>query len=438
MTRTLCAIPILLLPVAVYGQCFTGDKDDLREENRNVIAEWSVIPASDNLAFIADLQQEASEGDVSAQLLLGNLYAFGEDSTRNYAKAVKYYEAAGEFYGTDSGQNVGVVLGRILAKALAQEHGLNSTFLMPSRGNRMTLRDISLAGIGGSTACWQDAGELGFVPAQVLLAERYYIGWIGHERRLQPNLEKAAYWWRKVGETGNVGTDYWMGTLSSGCDDAEYWYLRAAQEGHREAQYKLARLYHRGECAKNIVEAIKWYRMSAEQGKLAAQAWLGLLYDMGIGVPEDDFEAVKWYRIASEQGHPSSQYFLGVMYDKGEGVPEDDSEAIKWYRMGALRGESRAQASLARMYVNGEGVQKDIVAGYAWMNVAAIGGDQKIADAKDRIRSAMTYEQVTAGQKLSNEIFGRLESGNSEAVGDLPDLESVRLKFHSDLESIRI
>ncbi len=223
---------------------------------------------------------------------------------------------------------------------------------------------------------------------------------------------------------------------------AEKWCRLAAEQGHIETQFRLGALYlalGKESLHQDKLEAVKWYRLAAENGKTAAQTILGFMYDVGEAVPEDDQEAVKWYQLAAEQGHAPAQYGLGKMYDRGEGVPEDDQKAIKWYQLAAEQGEVKAQASLGKMYANGEGVPKDYLKAYAWMNIAATGRDPEIIDAKNKIRSAMTYDQVAAAQKLSNEIFSRLEPENSQAVdSSMPDLESDQLEFHSDLKSIRI
>ena len=154
-----------------------------------------------------------------------------------------------------------------------------------------------------------------------------------------------------------------------------------------------------------ITELRQW----AEQGDPEAQLRLGGLYEYGARVPEDDAEAVKWYRRAAEQGEALAQLNLGLMYALGEGVPEDDAEAVKWYRKAAEQGNAMAQTNLGFMYGKGEGVLEDYVRAYAWYNLAAAQGNETARENKDKLRPRMTAEQVAEAQKLSAELFERIE-----------------------------
>ena len=138
------------------------------------------------------------------------------------------------------------------------------------------------------------------------------------------------------------------------------------------------------------------------------------MYHTGEGVPEDYREAVKWWRKAAEQGYAEAQFNLGGMYAKGEGVPEDYQEAVKWCRMAAEQGVARAQYNLGVMYQNGKGVLEDYVKAYAWMNLAGAQGDEKAPKGKDWLREKMTTEQVAEAQRLSGELYKRIESESSK------------------------
>ena len=155
-------------------------------------------------------------------------------------------------------------------------------------------------------------------------------------------------------------------------------------------------------------------RLAAEHGDAEAQYNLGNLYYLGEGTPQDYAEAAKWYRLAAEQGNAAAQNNLGVMYDEGEGVRQDDREAVKWYRKAAEQGNASAQYNLGVMYDLGEGVPKNCVKAYAWLNLSAAKGKENAARGKDLLRSRMTAEQVSKGQKLAAELFDRIESSRSQ------------------------
>jgi hypothetical protein len=54
-------------------------------------------------------------------------------------------------------------------------------------------------------------------------------------------------------------------------------------------------------------EAVKWYRKAADQGHRSAQYYLGAMYYYGEGVPKDDVEAYKWYSLSAAQGNEGAK-----------------------------------------------------------------------------------------------------------------------------------
>jgi len=101
-------------------------------------------------------------------------------------------------------------------------------------------------------------------------------------------------------------------------DDVEAvaWYLKAAEQGHASAQFNLGMMSYTGEGVpqddvdaiewlnadsewRDDVEAVAWYLKAAEQGHADAQAVLGYMYVTGRGVPQDDGEAYLWANLAA-------------------------------------------------------------------------------------------------------------------------------------------
>jgi hypothetical protein len=60
-------------------------------------------------------------------------------------------------------------------------------------------------------------------------------------------------------------------------------------------------------------EAFKWYLKAAEQGLKAAQYRVGLMFALGRGVPQDFSVAMKWNRKAADQGYDKAQANLWFM-----------------------------------------------------------------------------------------------------------------------------
>jgi len=98
-----------------------------------------------------------------------------------------------------------------------------------------------------------------------------------------------------------------------------------AKEGDAEAQYDLALafLYN-----KNMGEGLSYLTKAADQGHVDAQFHLARIYEGGMYNYE---EAVKWYVKAAEQGHIRAQTNLAQMYHKGNGVTQNCKEAFKWF-----------------------------------------------------------------------------------------------------------
>jgi len=176
---------------------------------------------------------------------------------------------------------------------------------------------------------------------------------------------------------------------------------------------------------------------SASQGDISAQARLGSVYHLGLfiatdskgqkkgmRVPKDYPKAFKWYRKAADRGHAGAQNSVAEMYHSGKGVPRNDIEAAKWYRRAASQGIWLAQYNLGLMYRKGEGVSQDYVNAYVWLNVAAARQRVWLAEAedgrwnaakhRDDLGKQMTADQVAEAQRLSRELYNRIESSMSE------------------------
>ena len=96
-------------------------------------------------------------------------------------------------------------------------------------------------------------------------------------------------------------------------------------------------------------KATSYYLKAAELGSLEAQFKTGFRYMNGYGVPKNDTEAIKWFRKAAEKGHSSAQFYLALQYRYGKGIKKDYNEAFKWYQKSAEQGSKAAQKSLIEL-----------------------------------------------------------------------------------------
>lgn len=130
-------------------------------------------------------------------------------------------------------------------------------------------------------------------------------------------------------------------------EEAFFAYKKSAQEGYKEAQYKLGELYSTGKGTEADAEkAFYWYEKAAENGVIDAQYWLGELYTNGIGVEKDFEQGFNWYMRAGVQGDTASMCKIGQYYKQGYYVNQNYNEALKWYRKAAVNGDSYAQTEI--------------------------------------------------------------------------------------------
>ena len=82
---------------------------------------------------------------------------------------------------------------------------------------------------------------------------------------------------------------------------------------------QIHRWYRRGKRAfrgnfKNHYEvAVEWYRKAADAGHKDAQYELGICYLRGEGVPKDDYTAYCWFKESGHNGHSEGQYLADDM-----------------------------------------------------------------------------------------------------------------------------
>ena len=81
---------------------------------------------------------------------------------------------------------------------------------------------------------------------------------------------------------------------------------------------------------------------SAEEGNAQAQYRLGLAYALGHGVKKDYEESVKWLVKSSAQGNIKAQYHLGYCYSTGKGVCKNSQAAYGWLFLAKAGGDEAA------------------------------------------------------------------------------------------------
>ena len=164
-------------------------------------------------------------------------------------------------------------------------------------------------------------------------------------------------------------------------ESPEDWYRRATA------------LDRPGANASDLASAFYWYAKAADKGHTDAQTNLAAMYAEGRGVDLDGLKAARWYRRAAEGGNVRAQYNLAVMYHLGQGISQDFDDAIQWYENAARQGDANAMNNMAFMYGMGEGVAQSNVEAYAWFALAASRGNADAAGNRDLAAAEMTPEE---------------------------------------------
>ena len=153
--------------------------------------------------------------------------------------------------------------------------------------------------------------------------------------------------------------------------------ISKATDGNAEAQFSLALKYYSGSVgfSQNYAEAFSWALKAAKQGHMQAQDLVGFCYWSGNGIKKDLYQAVEWYKLSANQGYANAMKNLGVCYAKGQGVVKNMTKSFQWYLKAAEAGDSRAMYIVATRYQNGTGIATNAIKAKEWMEKASNGGD---------------------------------------------------------------
>lgn|GEM_PF-3058984 len=107
--------------------------------------------------------------------------------------------------------------------------------------------------------------------------------------------------------------------------DALRWYLKAAKQGHVQAQRQAGIFFKYGQLYRN---AFKWLKRAAEAGDGEAQYQLGIMYHYGMGMPRDDNKAAKWLALGGPNMSEYKQKQYGWKAGQGFGAPAQGKELV--------------------------------------------------------------------------------------------------------------
>ena len=161
------------------------------------------------------------------------------------------------------------------------------------------------------------------------------LGDIFRRKGGEANLAKAATYYERAARRGDREAPYWLGMMresqnATSTYTSSEWYELAAARGNRKAQSRLAAMYREGDgVEKDLVVAAFWETAlavplggcvrqlfaqfvlkAANQGHAEAQYRIARMLGEGTDTAKDEAAAALWMRKAAEHGHEKAKATL--------------------------------------------------------------------------------------------------------------------------------
>ena len=260
-----------------------------------------------------------------------------------------------------------------------------STFCVFTQARFLSLDDLidSTTNKGISLRFLPQTAEQGHVDAQLELAGVYLRAHYNKKNieKASDELRQSFYWFTEAANQGNADAQTILGTIYC-CSNswnfkarkdfifqsplvkkdwatAFYWFEKAAEQGHPEAQYRMASMLLEGTVIeKKTAKGMALLRTLAEKGNEEAQVDLceAIIFD-GLYKHQDELmETVNTIKKLANQGNADAQTILGLIYSAG-GIeyilkdhplfseylfPVDYERAYYWFKKAADQDEENA------------------------------------------------------------------------------------------------
>ncbi|KAF9129859.1 hypothetical protein BG015_004088 [Linnemannia schmuckeri] len=358
--RRIAVVPNVILDVVVGCELAAVDAASLQR----TVQDWSLstpqpTPTTNTPQDFSakDLRQTmvaANQGDMEAQIALGDRYKKGEGVTRDLKAAMGWYRKAAE--GAQGHPRAQYNIGLLYLRTDSLEQFLklhDSTSVEYDDDSNQDGGDGVIPKNRVRALEWfRKAADQGLAEAQFGVAVVMFTDEEFNIRRPDPETASTIVGWSlKSAIQGLPEAQFFLGSLHKGgkCylpeDDAKAadWYIKAAGQGHTEAQLELESFYchlsnisdyggasHDSAGTESKVKAsvVK----AAEHGIASAQFCMGVMYRDGRGgVPKDESKGFEWMLKAAKQGHKNCQMEVIESYENGTGVPMNREKGLEWY-----------------------------------------------------------------------------------------------------------
>ncbi|KAF9131317.1 hypothetical protein BGX30_013140 [Mortierella sp. GBA39] len=378
------------------SECYSQDNNNgytintQRSEATNNATKRLDDPQDETAAKDMTLMQtmiHAYQGDVHAQVALGDRYKDGREVHQDHHAALDWYLKAAEQHHPRAQYNIGLLYEEEHHEEgdYKEENDYREEYYREEDDGEEYYREEDDEEEDDGE---EDAGEGVDAAEQHHPRAQYYIGLVyeeEHEREgddeerdddeedddeeydneerddvvLQDDT-KAFEWFHKSALQGytdaqaKVSQAYTNGAgVPKDNFKAMEWLVRAAENGHAGMQCSMGAAYEKGHgVPQSDSRSFEWYLKSADQGFVKAQVQVAAAFEAGRGIPEDGLKAVEWYTKAADQGLTEAKFSLGLVHKLGLcGLPEDQSKAVDWFIKAAVQGHTEAQSMLREIYV---------------------------------------------------------------------------------------
>lgn len=166
-------------------------------------------------------------------------------------------------------------------------------------------------------------------------------------------LDQAERWYLEAAQQGDVVAMFHLGWIqesraidaTKGFVSAMNGHLEGAADGVLDDAYRLMTAAPDRAIATNRDRAIEWYRKAADKGFAPAMNNLGQIYLLGIGAEPDMAEALKWHLAAARAGNPIGAWNVAVAYSAGHGVDRNAAQSEQWARWMPTNVDARDMAA---------------------------------------------------------------------------------------------
>ena len=288
----------------------------------------------------------AQQGNLSAQVKLGDLYAQGSGVKQNAEQAVFWYRKAAlegdkeALWKTAQAYTQGQLVAQDLEEAVP-------FLLLDAKQND---------------------------PRALMELSRFYAQGRGG---LTKHLGESLYWLFRADEASHGGAQKELAIVKENqpelYEQVENFIqdLAQAQAGDAQARLRVALAYRQGEIiAQNAEEAVRWFSLAWEENKLPQAGFeLAQLYQKGDLVEQDEEKAAVLWNALTQIPYPPAQYALGEMAYQAE--PPRYEDAFAWFSNAAAGNYAPGQYMTGFMLMNGQGTDRSVKLAITFFRSAA-------------------------------------------------------------------